>query len=310
MTQAAPIPRVAGHPPRPSLATDTPLSAALSLAARGLPVLPLRHGRDGKAPVANCPRCTRGTCGGRPNMLSAGPCRCLRPCHAWAAATTDLATLTSHGWAPAWRTAVAVAYHPGGAGLTVVDLDSAAAVEWARQALPATRVVPTTRGEHWIYRGSMPSANSVLPDVDVKSLAQYTRWRGPGTGTMVVLPDAVRRLVARNEEATPPPGRGVASSSPAAGQWSRTMATGCRHTETYVRRGLATGTAKIRERTESGASSRAYGVARFIASQHARCPGPCDLATITAHLVAAAVAVGVPEVYAARAVARGLGETS
>ena len=34
------------------------------------------------------------------------------------------------------------------------------AAAWARQALPATRTVATTRGEHWIYRGAMQSANA------------------------------------------------------------------------------------------------------------------------------------------------------
>ncbi|RST13840.1 DNA primase, partial [Streptomyces sp. WAC05950] len=70
-------------------------------------------------------------------------------------ATTDPTVLTSAAWAPAWRQAAAVAYHPGGTGLTVVDLDNAEAVAWARQNLPTTRTVATTRGEHWIYLGTM-----------------------------------------------------------------------------------------------------------------------------------------------------------
>nr|WP_202539825.1 bifunctional DNA primase/polymerase [Streptomyces sp. SID4937] len=275
------------------------MHVALALAAAGVPVLPLRRG---KVPFGNCRSCKDGACGGRPNMKAAGPCRCPEPCHAWAAATTDPHVLTSPLWAPVWREAVAVAYHPGGAGLTVVDLDNAAAVAWAHETLPATRTVPTTRGEHWLYLGAMPSSNAVRPGVDIKSLTQYARWLGPGTGRMVVLPAAVRALVVKED--TTPARRGVASSLPA--PWGRSVATGCRHTERYVRTGLERGLALVRARTESGAGSQAFGVARFLAAQHAACPGPCGLAAIGEEIVAAAVLVGVPESYARRAVANGL----
>ena len=87
-----------------------------------------------------------------------------------------------------------MAYHPGGAGLTVVDLDNADAVAWARRPFPATRIVATTRGEHWVYQGAMPSANAVRPGVDIKSRMSYARWLGAGTGAMTALPDAVRAL--------------------------------------------------------------------------------------------------------------------
>uniref|UniRef100_A0AAU1HZ20 DNA primase n=1 Tax=Streptomyces sp. NBC_00180 TaxID=2903632 RepID=A0AAU1HZ20_9ACTN len=273
---------------------------ALTLAAAHVPVMPLRHG---KVPVGNCPACTAGACGGRPHMKSAGPCICHAPCHAWAAATTDTRVITSPAWAPAWRDAVAVAYHPGGAGLTVVDLDSPSAIEWARTHLPATRVVPTTRGQHWIYQGAMPSANAVLPGVDIKSTRQYARWLGPGAGRMTALPPAVRALVVK-EEATPARA-GVASSSPAPARWERTVATGCRHTETYVRTGLERGLAKVRAHSESGAGSQAFGVARFLAAQHTACPGPCGLEAIGEEIVTAAVLVDVPEPYARRAVTNG-----
>ncbi|MGY5044813.1 bifunctional DNA primase/polymerase [Streptomyces sp. 900105755] len=282
-------------------ATPEPLRVALALAAAGVPVLPLRRG---KVPFGNCRTCKDGACGGRPNMKTAGTCQCPGPCHAWAAATTDAHVLTSPGWTAVWREAVAVAYHPGGAGLTVVDLDNAAAVAWARATLPATRTVPTTRGEHWIYRGVMPSSNAVRPGVDVKSLTQYARWLGPGTGRMAVLPAVVRALVVKED--TTPARRGVASSHPARAQWDRAVATGCRHTERYVRTGLERGLALVRARTESGAGSQAFGVARFLAAQHTACPGPCGLAAIGEEITAAAVSVGVPEAYARRAVANGL----
>ena len=61
-------------------------TTALRLAADAVPVLPLR---EGKVPFGNCPACAKNACGGRPNMKTAGPCACPRPCHGWAAATTD-----------------------------------------------------------------------------------------------------------------------------------------------------------------------------------------------------------------------------
>ncbi|MBK3554837.1 DNA primase, partial [Streptomyces sp. MBT61] len=55
------------------------LTTALDLAARDVPVLPLRAG---KVPFGNCPACRDNACGGRPNMKTPGPCDCPRPCHA------------------------------------------------------------------------------------------------------------------------------------------------------------------------------------------------------------------------------------
>ncbi|PWI44695.1 DNA primase [Streptomyces sp. ICBB 8177] len=277
-----------------------PLRTALALAAAGVPVLPLRKN---KRPFANCPACSGSACGDRPHMKTPGPCQCPAPCHAWAAATTNRAVIASAAWAAAWRSAGGVGYHPGGCGLTVVDLDNPAAVSWAQATLRATRTVPTTRGQHWIYRGVMQSANGVRPGVDIKSRMAYARWLGPGTGAMTTLPDTVRALVAR-EEATPRRA-GVASSLPERGTWSRRVAHGCRHTEAYVNTGLRRGLDLVAACKESGAGSQAFGVARFLAAQHARCPGPCDLESVGRQIVAAAVAVGVPEPYARRAVANG-----
>ncbi|MFJ1927291.1 bifunctional DNA primase/polymerase [Streptomyces sp. NPDC088131] len=277
------------------------LHTALDLARVGVPVLPLRAG---KLPFGNCTRCAGNACGGRPTMKSAGACACRSVCHGWAAATADLNTLTSALWAGFWQQAQTVAYHPGGADLTVVDLDDANAVTWAHKSLPATRIVPTTRGEHWIYLGAMHSANAVRPGVDIKSTMQYARWLGPGTGTMTRLPDTVRALVEREE--TTPAREEVVSSVPSRIEWDRSVATGCRHTERYVRTGLERGLALVRARTESGAGSQAFGVAQFLAKQHTTCPGPCGLDLLGQHLIATAVAVGVPQPYAARAVANGL----
>ncbi|MFF1909690.1 DNA primase [Kitasatospora sp. NPDC058218] len=285
-----------GHYPFPPI-----VRLALDLTDRALPVVPLR---DGKLPVGNCRACTGNACGGRPNMKFPGPCECPRPCHGWAAATSNPSIVTSPHWLRAWREAEAVAYHPAGAKVTVLDLDSADAVDWARAALPATLTVPTTRGEHWIYRGVMRSANSVRPGVDIKSAMAYARWYGTGTGTAVDLPDAVRALAAKEDTNPAPSGEGLVSSTPDGG-WTRTTDHGCRHTERYVQTGLARGVELIRGRRKSGAGSQAFGAARFLAAQHTNCPGPCDLDTLGDQLIDAAVHVGVPRDYATRAVARG-----
>ncbi|MFB7395736.1 bifunctional DNA primase/polymerase [Streptomyces sp. NPDC056191] len=292
MTQPTPIRRDTrtGH-----------LDVALRLAAGGLPVLPLRAG---KGPFGNCTTCADNACGGRPNMKTPGPCLCPRPCHAWAAATTAPNVLSSAPWAAAWARSGVVGYHPGGAGVTVVDLDDAAAVDWARTTLPPTRTVTTTRGEHWIYRGTMHSSNHVRPGVDIKSLMAYARWLGPGTGAMAVLPPAVLALVEREE--TTRPRAGVDSSSLAPARWDRSVATGCRHTDTYVRSGLERGLARIKAHPDKGAGTAAYGVARFLAGQHTHCPGPCGLDTLGEQVTDAAVSVGVPEPYARRAVTNGM----
>ncbi|MGW8504911.1 bifunctional DNA primase/polymerase [Streptomyces sp. CLCI03] len=302
MNHTTEIPR---DPNRPALPIH--LRTALQLARIGLPVLPLR---EGKLPFGNCPACTSSKaatpcrCGDRPNMKFAGPCHCPAPCHGWAAATTAPGILTGPAWATAWHQAVALAYHPGGAHLTVVDLDNPDAVAWARENLPATKVVATTRGEHWIYRGSMQSANKVRPGVDIKSLMSYARWYGTGTGPITALPDVVRALVVREESTRALRGE-VDSSSPARATWDRSVATGCRHNDTFVRTGLTRGLARIAACPEQGAGSTAYGVARFLANQHTRCPGPCGLDVLGQQIIDAAIAVGVPEAYAARAVANG-----
>ncbi|QUC62984.1 bifunctional DNA primase/polymerase [Streptomyces sp. A2-16] len=233
------------------------LRTALRLAAEGLPVLPLRKG---KVPFANCPACLYTSCGGRPNMKTPGPCTCPAPCHGWAAATTDSTVINSPAWATAWQGAAAVAYHPGGAGLTVVDCDNADAIAWARESLPATRIVPTTRGEHWLYLGTMPSANGVRPGVDIKSTMAYARWLGSGTGTLVALPDVVRALTAA-KPAGPVP---MKVSAPAGGGE-------CRHrTPAYLERGIAMAEQRITE-TSSGVHTAVYRTFLAVLATHGRC---------------------------------------
>ncbi|MFJ2925018.1 bifunctional DNA primase/polymerase [Streptomyces massasporeus] len=260
MTQPTDIRRVHGHRPH-LLDRHELLRTALTLAATGVPVLPLRAG---KAPFGNCPQCANNACGGRPNMKNAGLCRCPGVCHAWAAATTDPDVLASPAWVAAWRRAVCVAYHPGAAGLTVVDLDNAAAVDWARTALPATRTVPTTRGEHWIYRGTLTSHNGVRPGVDIKSTMAYARWLGPGTGTMTALPDVVRALAVKE----PPTVRPVPRSlSLPAGSGSGQ----CPHrTPAFLERGIAMAEQRI---TAARTAIHATVYATFLAvlSRHGRC---------------------------------------
>ncbi|RCG14227.1 DNA primase [Streptomyces reniochalinae] len=237
------------------------MHAALRIAARGLPVLPLRKG---KVPFGNCPACTHYACGGRPNMKTPGPCTCPAPCHGWAAATTNPHTLGSPAWARAWRQAAAVAYHPGGAGLTVVDLDHPGAVAWARATLPATRTVATSRGEHWIYRGTMRSVNAVRDGVDIKSTMAYARWLAPGAGTMSDLPETVRALATKK----PTP----ALSEPLAFTAGERAAGGeCPHrTPIFLERGIAMAEQRITE-ARSAVHTTVYRTFLAVLSAHGRC---------------------------------------
>ncbi|MFJ7967051.1 bifunctional DNA primase/polymerase [Streptomyces sp. NPDC096324] len=254
------------------------LHTARNLAARSVPVLPLRAG---KVPFGNCPACADSACGGRPNMKTPGPCLCPYPCHGWAAATTDPGIINSPTWARAWRDAAGVAYHPGGARLTVVDLDNAEAIAWARASLPATRTVPTTRGQHWLYQGAMQSANAVRPDVDIKSSMQYARWLGPGIGSIAPLPDVVRALTLK-EPATIRPAAVTVPSPTGGGR--------CPHrTSTYLDRGIAMAEQRI------AAASRAvhatvYRTFLAVLSTHGRCG--CLTEAHTARLFTAAQAKG------------------
>ncbi|WP_327578434.1 bifunctional DNA primase/polymerase [Streptomyces sp. NBC_00145] len=237
------------------------LRTALVLAASGVPVLPLRAG---KVPFGNCTRCADNACGGRPNMKNPGSCACPGPCHAWAAATTDPDVISSGPWRRAWLSASAVAYHPGGAGLTIVDLDNADAIAWAREHLPATQTVPTTRGEHWLYLGAMPSVNGVRPGVDIKSTMAYARWLGFGAGTMAPLPDAVRALaVSKPAPARPTPQPLTVPAPAVSGE--------CRHrTPAFLERGIAMAEQRITEAT-SGVHNAVYRTFLAVLSTHGRC---------------------------------------
>ncbi|MFJ4549547.1 bifunctional DNA primase/polymerase [Streptomyces sp. NPDC088817] len=256
------------------------LRTALGLAASGVPVLPLRRG---KVPFGNCRTCAGNACGGRPNMKTAGPCRCPGICHAWAAATTAPAVIVSSPWVAAWRQAVCVGYHPGGAGLTVVDLDNADAIAWARGALPATRTVPTTRGQHWIYRGTMASRNAVRPGVDIKSSMAYARYLGPGTSAMTALPDAVRALAVKEPSPAPPAPHAVAAPTGVGGRE-------CRHrTPAYLDRGIAMAEQRIAE-ARSAIHATVYRTFLAVLSTHGRCG--CLTDTHVGRLFAAAQAKG------------------
>ncbi|MEU7278874.1 DNA primase [Streptomyces sp. NPDC045431] len=240
--------------------SDT-LTPALTLAAGGLPVLPLRAD---KRPFGNCPDCRDNACGGRPNMKTPGPCQCPRPCHGWAAATTDPAVLSSASWAAAWRRAGAVAYHPGAAAVTVVDLDDADAITWARETLPPTRTVATTRGEHWLYRGTMQSANGVRAGVDIKSSMSYARWLGPGTGVMAALPPVVRALVEKKPSTVRPGASTVTVPAPGGGRQ-------CRHrSPAYLERGIAMAEQRITDAT-SAIHNTVYRTFLAVLSTHGRC---------------------------------------
>ncbi|WP_405599332.1 bifunctional DNA primase/polymerase [Streptomyces sp. NBC_01410] len=267
MTQPIDIRRAGG--PRPLLldvyscsgggVMSEHLHTALRLVASGLPALPLRKG---KVPFGNCRACAKNACGGRPNMKTPGRCPCPSPCHGWAAATTDPRIINSPTWRRAWRDAAAVAYHPGGAGLTVVDLDNAEAIAWARASLPATRTVPTTRGEHWLYKGVMQSANAVRPGVDIKSTMAYARWLGPGTGPITALPDVVRGLAVKEPTALRP----AAITVPALAGGGE-----CPHrTPAYLDRGIAMAEQRITE-ASSAVHATVYRTFLAVLSTHGRC---------------------------------------
>ncbi|WP_327239662.1 bifunctional DNA primase/polymerase [Streptomyces sp. NBC_01318] len=254
------------------------LQTALSLATSAVPVLPLRAG---KVPFGNCRHCANNACGGRPNMKIPGPCACPHPCHGWAAATTDPVVINASTWVRAWRDAAAVAYHPGGAGLTVVDLDNAEAIAWARANLSATRIVRTTRGEHWLYQGVMQSANAVWPGVDIKSTMAYARWLGTGTGTMTPLPDVVRALAVKEPTAVLP----AAITVPALIGGGE-----CPHrTPVYLDRGIAMAEQRITE-ARSAVHATVYRTFLAVLSAHGRCG--CLTDTHVARLFVAAQAKG------------------
>ncbi|MCI3930275.1 DNA primase [Streptomyces sp. AN091965] len=256
------------------------LRTALQLAAQGVPVLPLRVG---KAPFGNCPACAKNACGGRPNMKQAGPCACPRPCHAWAAATTDPGTLASPAWRPAWRQAAAIAYHPAGIRLTVVDLDHADAIAWAQAHLPPTRTLPTTRGQHWLYAGTMPSSHGVRPGIDIKSRMAYARWLGPGTGTLTTLPDAVRALATRKPAAAHPTPQTITGPVPAGGG-------ACPHrTPAYLELGMVMAVQRITDAREA-VHATVYRTFLAVLSTHGRCG--CLTDTHVARLFTAAQAKG------------------
>ncbi|MFB6853019.1 bifunctional DNA primase/polymerase [Streptomyces sp. NPDC056341] len=257
------------------------LTTALHLAASGTPVLPLRAG---KVPFGNCRRCADNACGGRPNMKTPGPCTCPNPCHGWAAATIDPHVINSGSWRRAWQHASTVAYHPGGAGMTVVDLDDVDAIAWAREHLAATRTVPTTRGEHWIYRGAVTSVNGARPGVDVKSTMAYARWLGFGTGPMADLPDEVRALVDKPAPARPRP-------LPVPGAVSVPAGGGrCPHrSPVFLERGLVMAEQRISVAT-SGVHNAVYSAFLAVLSTHGRCG--CLTEDHIARLFAAAQAKG------------------
>ncbi|MFJ9807114.1 bifunctional DNA primase/polymerase [Streptomyces sp. NPDC101158] len=232
---------------------------ALTLAAHGLSVLPLSAD---KRPFGNCPDCRDNRCGGRPNMKTPGPCQCPRPCHGWAAATSDPTVLSSGPWAGVWARAGAVAYHPGAAGVTVVDLDDADAIAWAHATLPPTRTVATTRGEHWIYQGAMQSANGVRAGVDIKSSMSYARWLGTGTGAMTALPSVVRALV----EKKPSTVRPMPTTVPAPTGGGK-----CPHrSPAYMERGIAMAEQRITNAT-SAIHNTVYATFLAVLSAHGRC---------------------------------------
>lgn len=152
---------------------------------------------------------------------------------------------------------------------------------WARASLPATRIVRTTRGEHWLFRGAMQGANGVRPGVDIKSTMAYARWLGPGTGTITALPDVVRALIVRKSA----PVRPVAVTVPAL-----VGGGACPHrSPTYLDRGIAMAEQRIAEAREA-VHATVYRTFLAVLSTHGRCG--CLTEAHTARLFTAAQAKG------------------
>ncbi len=146
----------------------------------------------------------------------------------------------------------------------------------------------------------------VRPGVDVKSLMQYARWLGPGTGCMADLPAAVRAL-AGEEETTPARGEVVLSCPRAGhlgpgGRGRPGAATPSATSAPASERGLAL----VQARSESGAGSQAFGVARFLAAQHARAPGTVRTGRLGGRDCGCCCLRRRPRAHARRAVANGL----
>lgn len=190
--------RLASHTPN-----DRMLSAALELAARGLPVFLL--GRT-KRPLANCPAC-RDT---EPATHNPEHCDCLT-CHGFYAATTDHTRLT-----------IMITTHPRGllalrtgaaSGLLIVDVDPAHGGLVIPALMPPTVGVATgNHGWHLYYRHpGHPVLSRPLPGVpgvDIKADGGYVvlppsvhpvtgrayQWL-PGCGQVNEMPRALRTAV-------------------------------------------------------------------------------------------------------------------
>jgi hypothetical protein len=135
---------------------------------------------------------------------------------------------------------------------------------WARATLPATRTVPTTRGEHWIYLGTMPSSNAVRPGVDVKSLMQYARWLAPSEGITAPLTDVVRALVVKQPAAPRRAPQGLTGPVPG-------IRGACPHrTPAYLDRGLTMAEQRITQ-ARSEIHATVYRTFLAVLSTHGGC---------------------------------------
>jgi hypothetical protein len=124
--------------------------------------------------------------------------------------------------------------------------------------------MPTTRGEHWIYRGAMSSRNAVRPGVDIKSTMAYARYLGPGTGTLTALPDTVRALAVKEPTPIQSAPHGLTAPAP-------TWEAECPHrTPAYLERGIAMAEQRITE-ARSAIHATVYRTFLAVLSTHGRC---------------------------------------
>lgn len=281
---------------------DQTVTTALDLAASGWHVMPLVPGS--KRPYANCRRC-RGHRAGQCPACAHDACEGAW-CHAHLSATADPGRIRH-----AWPSGALVAVATEASGLAVVDVESGG-MGYVRDLIGRGVLPPTLcqrsasgTGIHLIYTGIVPTRIQPLMEgarraLDIKSRAAYIRWTGDVLTRRppAPWPEALGALLTEAPAQPTPPARHDTPPTPG-------ESTGCRHLPGYVARGVEMAVHYISQHTDHGAGSATYGRARAIATAHRDCPGPCGLDRIGAALTAAAVAVGVPEDYAQRQVARG-----
>ncbi|MFH8387729.1 bifunctional DNA primase/polymerase [Kitasatospora sp. NPDC018058] len=306
------------------------LDDALTLVARGWHVLPLLP--DSKRPFGNCRPCATAKAGSPSACPACSAGRCTGDwCHGLNGATADsdrLRRTWPHG------ALVGIAVKPS--GLAVLDVESDGGALLADLVASGTLVPTLTlrsasgRGWHLYYRAANGARHLIHPrvadQVDASNagaaplpphspvqagpdgrwpfdvlLSTQARWTGNVLRDDPVAdwPEAMTRWLAANTAtATDPEAPVTRPVPPPRGRYEDMP--GCRHNASFRRRGLDAGLAAIATNPTRGRGADAlFAALRRVAYHHGQCTGPCA-EQLADDLVAAAVAVGVPEPYAAR----------